>query len=150
MGSEADEARLAAAVEAAYADGYRVFVSGMAIGFDLAAAEAVVHLRSSRPDTQLVAAVPFEGQAAGYSASDRSRYDVLMAAADETVVLATRYSHGCYFRRDEWMVERSGRLICYYDASLGGRGAGTRYTVKYALVQGLEIVNLYRDEATLF
>ncbi|MDR2912136.1 MAG: DUF1273 domain-containing protein [Alistipes sp.] len=168
----ADEGRLAAAVEQAVGDGYRVFVSGMAPGFDLAAAEAVVRCRSERvrgadfsggasggghsSDIRLVAAVPFARQAAGYSDVDRARYEALLAAADEVCVLAEGYSHGCYFRRDEWMVERASRLICWYDGGAGGSrasgasGSGTRYTVRRALAAGLDIVNVFRDPDTLF
>jgi uncharacterized phage-like protein YoqJ len=139
-------ARLEAALDAAFADGYRVFISGMAAGFDLAAAEAVVQLKTSHSDVRLVAAIPFLGQSVGYNADDRRRYDDLVGAADEVRVLADRYSHGCYWRRDDWMVERSRRIVCWYDGSSGG----TRYTVRRALACGLEIVNTYRDPAALF
>lgn len=141
-----DEARLAAAVQAAFDDGYRTFVSGMAPGFDLAAAEAVVRLRVRGAEIGLVAAIPFAGQSSGYSAIDRDRYDALLSAADRTVMLAERYSHGCYWRRDDWMVERSGRIICWYD----GSNSGTRYTVRRALAHGLEIVNIFRAPGSLF
>jgi uncharacterized phage-like protein YoqJ len=141
-----DEARLGAALEAAWVDGYRVFISGMASGFDLAAAEAVVRLRSLHAGVRLVAAIPFRGQPVGYTAVDKRRYDDLVGAADEVRVLADRYSHGCYWRRDDWMVERSRRIVCWYDGSSGG----TRYTVRRALARGLETVNIWRDPAALF
>jgi uncharacterized phage-like protein YoqJ len=144
--SPADGARLSAALESAWADGYRVFVSGMAPGFDLAAAEAVVALGLVRRGVKLIAAIPFSGQASGYTAADKSRYEALLKLADEVRVLEERYSHGCYYRRDEWMVERSGRLVCWYDGSSGG----TRYTVRRALKAGLEIVNTFRATDSLF
>lgn len=150
-GTEADELRLTEAVEAAIDDGYRTFISGMAPGFDLAAAQAVVHFRDLQPDVRLIAAIPFARQASKYTAADLARYEALLAAADEVTVLAEGYSHGCYYRRDEWMVARSGRIVCWYD---GGRtpksSSGTRYTVRRALKEGLEIVNLFRSESTLF
>ncbi len=139
-----DEARLAAALESAWADGYRVFISGMAPGFDLAAAEAV--LRIKRPDIELVAAIPFLGQPHGYTADDRRRYDMLLDAADEVHILSDHYSHGCYYQRDDWMVDRSSRIICWYDGSRGG----TRYTVRRALKAGLDVVNVFRDPDSLF
>ena len=148
MVAQEDEARLAAAVEAAFGDGYRTFVSGMAPGFDLAAAEAAVRLRDTRADLRFVAAIPFARQAAGYSADDRFRYEALVAAADEVLILEAGYTHGCYYRRDEWMVERSGRIICWYD---GGKGSsGTRYTVRRAVKAGLEVVNIFRADGMLF
>ncbi len=149
--SPGDEARLAGALEAAFDDGYRTFVSGMAPGFDLAAAEAVVRLREQGvlgDGARLVAAIPFRGQPRGYTADDRRRYDTLLEAADEVRVLAERYSHGCYYRRDEWMVERSGRIICWYDST--GGNSGTRYTVRRALSARLEVVNIFRADGTLF
>ena len=192
----ADESRLQAAVEAAVADGFRIFVTGMATGFDLAAAEAVLRLReklragqpaeaalheklhsglpekssaewsadsgsrekspaglpeirnTQRPDIQLIAAIPFAGQAAGYSPEERERYDAILAAADRIDTLAEGYSHGCYYRRDEWMVDRSSRLICWYNARY--RASGTRHTVRAAKAAGLEIVNIFRLQDTLF
>ncbi len=144
--SPGDEARLAAALVSAMDDGYRMFISGMAPGFDLAAAEAVLGLRGS--GARLVAAIPFRGQPRGYTADDRRRYDALLESADEVRVLAERYSHGCYYRRDEWMVDRSARVICWYDSTAGN--SGTRYTVRRALKAGLEIVNIFRAGGTLF
>lgn len=141
-----DEARLTEALETAYRDGYRVFISGMAEGFDLAAAEAVLSLRERRPDVALIAAVPFRRQAAKFSATDKPRYTAVLAAADEVAVLSEYYSYGCYYERDDWMVCRSSRLVCWYDGSDGG----TRYTVRSALADKLNIVNIYRKPGTLF
>ncbi|MBR5282008.1 MAG: DUF1273 family protein, partial [Alistipes sp.] len=50
----ADE-RLAALLEELYGRGYRRFLTGMAWGFDLAAAEAVIRLKQSHEDVQLIA-----------------------------------------------------------------------------------------------
>ncbi len=166
-GSPEDEARLAEAVQAAYAAGYRIFISEMAQGFDLAAAEAVLRLRGSLPDVRLICAVPFARQTHNFPPADLARHDAVIAAADEAKVLSERYSHGCYYRRDDWMVERSGRIICWYDGGRGssrthtdsaptnsprtrtgsgsGSGSGTRYTVRRAVAAGLEVVNLFRD-----
>ena len=49
------------AVGAAYARGCRTFLSGMAVGFDLAAAEAVLECRAVCPGLRLVAVIPFKG-----------------------------------------------------------------------------------------
>ncbi len=142
-----DEARLATAVETAWNDGYRIFISGMASGFDLAAAEAVVGMRSVMPGLRLIAAVPFVGQPREYSPVDLARYEALLSVADEVCVLSERYYPGCYYRRDDWMVERSGRIVCWYD----GHASGTRYTVRRAVAAGLEVVNLFREpDALLF
>jgi uncharacterized phage-like protein YoqJ len=140
------EDKLAEAIETAYTDGYRLFISGMAQGFDLAAAEAVLRAKESHSEISLLAAVPFRGQARGFSAGDKARYEAVLTACDEVVVLREHYTHGCYWDRDDWMVARSSRVICWYD----GSGGGTRYTVRAALAAALDIVNLYSSPDTLF
>ena len=62
-----------------YARGFRNFLSGMAVGFDLAAAEAVLELRERAPGVRLVAAVPFRGQEMRFSPADRERFRRVLA-----------------------------------------------------------------------
>ena len=72
------------AVGAAYARGCRTFLSGMAVGFDLAAAEAVLECRAVCPGLRLVAVIPFKGQAVRFSAGDRARFERVAAAAENS------------------------------------------------------------------
>lgn len=87
-------AALAAAIRGLHAHGFRTFLCGMAVGFDLAAAEAVLELRDSLPGLRLVAVVPFGGQEARFSHADRVRYRAAMASADDAVVLSPVYHAG--------------------------------------------------------
>ena len=74
---------LRAAVYRLWSEGFRFFLSGMACGFDLAAAEAVLALRGECAGMELVAVVPFAGQPDSFSDADKRRYaDVLAAAGD--------------------------------------------------------------------
>ena len=125
-------------VERFYARGFRIFLNGMAVGFDLAAAEAVLHCRARRPDIRLVAVIPFEGQETTFSEEDRRRYRQVRAAADEVVVLAPAYRRGCYAVRNDFLVDCAGAVVAWYDGSPGG----TRYTWRRALRCGLEAANL--------
>ena len=52
---------LSRAVFTAYEEGFRHFISGMCVGFDLWAAEIVSELRDTHPDILLEAALPFDG-----------------------------------------------------------------------------------------
>lgn len=137
---EADAALAAALVEL-YAEGFRVFVSGMALGFDLAAAEAVLALRDSCPDVQLVCAVPFEGQERRYPTAEQERYRRVRAQADRSDIVCEAYSPDCYARRNDLLVECAAVLVAWYDGSAGG----TRYTVRRAKRHGLRIVGLYEE-----
>ena len=136
-------AALQRAVETLYAEGCRTFLSGMAAGFDLAAAEAVLACRSTMPELRLIAVVPFRGQENRYPTAERERYRRILAAADETVVLAPAYRTGCYLVRNDYLVAHAATLVAWYDGSPGG----TRYTVQRALHRRLEFIQLHRPEA---
>lgn len=137
---ECDDA-LRAVVEELYARGFRAFWSGMAQGFDLAAAETALALREELPELRLYCAVPFPGQADRFPSTDRIRYARILDRADEVEIIARRYDPRCYLRRDEFMVERSSAVVAWFD---GGKG-GTRYTWEYARRHGVERINLWRD-----
>ncbi len=134
-------AALAATVGELYAEGFRVFISGMAAGFDLAAAEAVLALRDSCPAIRLVCAVPFEGQERRYPAGEKERYRRVLERADERVVVCGGYRPDCYARRNDYLVDHASVLVSWYDGSAGG----TRYTVRRAARRGLRILPLYRE-----
>ena len=128
-----------------YARGFRNFLSGMAVGFDLAAAEAVLELRERAPGVRLVAAVPFRGQEMRFSPADRERFRRVLAAADHSVTLSPYYHAGCYAVRNNYLVEHAALLVAWYDGSPGG----THYTVRRALGRGLEFINLHAHPAAL-
>jgi uncharacterized phage-like protein YoqJ len=143
---EAD-ALLETTIRDLYAQGKRIFWSGMACGFDLAAAACVVALREELPGLELGCAIPCPNQAAHYSAPDRARYEQLLAVADRVELICERKETHCYLIRDRWMVDRSTVLVAWYR---GVRG-GTRYTWSYASRRLLQRINLWAltNEATL-
>ena len=214
-------AALRATVGELYARGFRTFLCGMAMGFDLAAAEAVLACRDSQtasalspaaasaaafpsaaasaavppasvlspaaasaaafpsvaasaavppasafspavdsvsaffpephsphtpmPGLRLVAVIPFRGQESRFPAADRERFRRVLAAADHSVTLSPSYHAGCYAVRNNYLVEHAALLVAWYDGSPGG----THYTVRRALVRGLEFINLHPHSAAL-
>lgn len=188
-------AALRATVGELYARGFRTFLCGMAMGFDLAAAEAVLACRDSEtgsafspaafpastlapaassasafpaamvsasvfspasapdphslhmpmPGLRLVAVIPFRGQESRFPAADRERFRRVLAAADHSVTLSPSYHAGCYAVRNNYLVEHAALLVAWYDGSPGG----THYTVRRALVRGLEFINLHPHSAAL-
>lgn len=137
----------------------------MAMGFDLAAAEAVLACRDSEtgsafspasapdphfpytpmPGLRLVAVIPFRGQESRFPAADRERFRRVLAAADHSVTLSPSYHAGCYAVRNNYLVEHAALLVAWYDGSPGG----THYTVRRALGRGLEFINLHPHPAAL-
>lgn len=134
---EADAA-LHALLRRLYAEGFRTFLCGMAVGFDLAAAEAVVALRTECADVHLVAVIPFAEQAARFSVGARRRYEQVVAAADERILLSSTYHAGCYRVRNDYLVDHASVLVAWYN----GTGGGSQQTFLHALHRGLRIENL--------
>ena len=135
---EAD-ALLLRAVAELHAAGVRTFLSGMAGGFDLAAAEAVLAFRAAHPGVRLTAVVPFRGQERRFPPRDRARFERILRAADEVLILAEHYHPACYHARNDFLVAHAATLVTWYDGSAGG----TRYTVERALACGRRIVHLH-------
>jgi len=122
------------AVLEAIEHGFNTFFTGMAEGFDIIAAEEVLALRGEGKTIYLIAVNPYDD---GRNHSDR--FNSIIEQADDSVTLNGKYSRGAYYIRNEYMVDNSSRLICYYD----GRYGGTEYTVDYANKKGLTIINLW-------
>ena len=62
-----------------YAMGIRNYYCGMAIGFDMLAAEVVLSLRSELPYLKLIAVVPFKEQSARWNYQEQARYKRLLS-----------------------------------------------------------------------
>jgi len=139
---QADEL-LTHTLEALYRRGYRRFLSGMAAGFDLAAAEAVVELRRRHADAELVCVIPFPEHPNRFPRAERRRYDTLLHEADERICVSERYAPNCYALRNDCLVDNASYIVAYYDGSPSG---GTNYTVRRAHRQHLPVENLYPDE----
>ena len=59
----------------------------------------------------------------------------LLSKADEVICLADEYRKGCLQRRNEYMVDHSGKLIAVVSDYRSGTGA----TIRYAEKQGIEV-----------
>ncbi len=126
-------------VFSAYGFGCRRFYSGMAMGFDIIAAETVLELKRIKPDVSLCCAIPFRGQNNSYSADWNERYNKILELADEIIYVCDGYSRGCYAKRNKYMVDNSDVVITWFD----GRPGGTANTVKYAKDIGRAVINLF-------
>lgn len=138
--------RISRAVELAVDHGYGTFLCGMARGFDLVAGEQVLELKEKRigfDRVKLIAVLPYQH----HNFSGCVWGDIhqrILSRAHETVTLSPNYYSRAFHDRNKYMVERSGRIICYYD----GQSGGTAHTVGLAEDKGLEIVNLFEPTNT--
>ena len=126
LGDDFSKSRLKKTIEGLIKEGVENFYNGMAIGFDLIAAECVLSLRRKYPQVKLIACVPCYGQEKYFSDADKKRYVKILKKANETVILADHYYQGCMQNRDKYMVEHAEVMIAYCKKTTGGAA----YTVK--------------------
>ena len=110
------------------------FISGMARGVDIWAAEIVLRIRDEGKRIHLICAVPFEGFEKNWSDDWKRRYIEVMRKADIVKFVCKGYSRACFQIRNEWMVDHSARVIAVYN----GKPGGTRNTITYAEARQIE------------
>lgn len=126
-------------IRRAYAYGYRVFLSGSAMGVDIWAGEIIYRLKEDLPFIQCHIYMPYEGQANHWNDEWRKRYFNLHEVSDEVYCLQFDYTSDCMHKRNRVMVDKSSRVIAVHDGTQKG---GTAYTIGYAKEKGIEIVTL--------
>ena len=102
-------------------NGVTHFITGMAIGVDMFAAEIVLGLKSAYNGITLECAIPCETQAEKWSEALRDRYYDIAAKCDKETLLQQRY-----------MVDQADYIIAVWN----GKPSGTGKTVQYAQQQG--------------
>ena len=155
--------RLQTMVPRAIDNGFTRFISGMALGVDTWAAEAVLKLHVSSSGIILVSAVPFTGQCNPWPAQARTRWLGTLKEADQ-IYLASEGRFVLYpefyklfrttpleplpghiasrllQRRNEWMVDQCDTLFAVWDGKEGGTG---KTVDEYALAQGKRVVQFH-------
>ena len=75
-------------IENAYNMGYRYFLCGMAMGFDLMAAEAALSLKSRLKELKLIAVIPHPDQTKLWDEKDKELYDKIYKKANRRILLS--------------------------------------------------------------
>ena len=122
----------------AVADGLNVFITGMARGVDIWAAQIVLMLREEGYDVKLMCACPYDGFKRGWSRGWQKAYREILAAADFVKYVCSGYSRACFQIRNEWMVNHSTRVIAVFN----GEKSGTKNTIDYAMKVGVPVVRI--------
>ena len=120
-------------IRQAIADGFSVFISGMARGVDIWAAEIVLRLRNAGEAIRLICACPYQGFERGWKQSWQDRYNAILSAADLVRYICPGYSRSCFQQRNEWMVDHAARVIAVWN----GQPSGTKNTIDYAMKVGV-------------
>lgn len=120
-------------------NGVTGFISGMALGVDVYAAEILLGLKAQHPQITLECAVPCENQAEKWREADRARYYNIIHRSDRETILQTQYTPDCMQRRNQYMVDHSDVVIAVWN----GKPSGTGNTVSYAKQQGKTVVVIH-------
>lgn len=109
-------------------------ISGMALGWDEAFAEAALEV-----GIPLVAAVPFEGHDSRWPPESRRRIEILLSKAAAIHIVSDTPGSRAMQQRNEWMVHRAHKMCALWDGSWGG----TFNCLKYAKKVGRPFDNLW-------
>lgn len=129
---------LETAIDNAISDGYVTFITGMAEGVDIWAAEIVLEKKKENKDLHLICAVPhprFEKRRSEY---EKERYENIIKNADYVTTISDNYYRACYQKRNIWMVNHSSLVIAVFN----GTASGTKNTVDYARKTSVRVVNI--------
>jgi len=98
-------------------------ISGMALGWDQAWAEAAIELY-----IPVIAAVPFAGQESVWPPAQRDRYARLLKLCQRVEVITPGvYAPWKMQTRNKWMSDRCDELVALWDGSEGGTANCIRY-----------------------
>ena len=123
-----------------YNKGHRTFLCGMAIGFDLLAAETLIDLKEKHKDIIIVACIPFIGQENRFCPTDKARYNKVINEVNSKVIIARSFSKQSYLLRNLYMLEHSSIVITYFDTNI--KKGGTFFTYNKAIKMGKEDRNI--------
>ena len=130
-----------------YHAGYRYFIAGGALGFDMLAETEVLRAARFDDEIKLILALPCRDQTArwegmpGYLEHLR-RYKQILGMADHVVYLQDFYTDTCMRERNRFMVDLSSVCVAYCS---GHAHSGASQTCRMALESGLELRNLWSE-----
>ena len=129
-------ARLEAEIKQAVDREFTTFLSGMAKGVDIVAAEIVLRLREGDDRLKLICALPHPGFGLHWGGGWTERFQRVLAQADLERTICPSFSYTSYQARNEWMCRHSALVIAVFN----GEPGGTKNTLDYARRIGVPCV----------
>lgn len=110
-------------------------ISGMALGWDQAFAQAAINA-----NIPFVAAVPFSGQEGKWPSASQDTYKIILSKAQQ-VVIVSRGGYAAYKMqvRNCWLVDNSDAVLALWNGTAGG----TANCIAYAKSQNKRIINIW-------
>lgn len=99
------------AIDDAISNGYTVFITGMAVGTDVWAAEIIINKKENNEKLKLVCALPYPNFDRKRNDEEKKQYKKILDNADEVIGISQHYFRSCFQKRNSWMVDRSSLVI---------------------------------------
>ena len=141
LGEKEIKPLLEKAIDKAISEGFVTFITGMAMGTDIWAAEIVLDRKKKNKNLHLICALPHPGFENRRNFTEKIRFSKIIKKADLVKEINDHYFTGCYQVRNEWMVDRSNLVIAVFN----GQKSGTKNTVDYAIEKGININNVLQN-----
>lgn len=117
--------------------GIDTFITGMASGYDLLAANAVVSDPDFGEGARIICALPYAQQLDDIKLPDERRiYRSLLERAELIVCVSNKQNKNCFRERNQFMVDHSSYLVAYVNEKSGSR-SGSMMTCNMAAKAGL-------------
>ena len=141
LGEKEIKPLLEKAIDEAISEGFVTFITGMAMGTDIWAAEIVLDRKKKNKNLHIICALPHPGFESRRNFTEKIRFSKIIKKADLVKEINDHYFTGCYQVRNEWMVDRSNLVIAVFN----GQKSGTKNTVDYAIKKGININNVLQN-----
>ena len=118
----------------------RYFGVGGAVGFDMLAAEYLIHLKQHQErQIKIISVLPYPDwrETEDWTDQLRLRENWILRNCDKVVYVRPEYEKSVFLLRDRTLVDGSAYCVSYCNRP----HTGTAYTVKYALSRGVKVFN---------
>lgn len=131
-------------IQEAYTNGYKHFMVGGALGFDMIVLEELIKYKKEHitRDVKFTVevAIPFKNHNEKWSIHDIIKFENLLDYTNKITYTSNSYDETCYSIRNKYMVDRSDKLIVYWKPNTYG---GTFNAMKHGEDKGIFIENIY-------
>ena len=114
------------------------FGVGGARGFDMLAAEYMIHVREKiKNRVRVISVRPYPGYMDAWPEEEKRWQEEIIRKSDKVVRISRENYPGVFYERDRELVDGSGHVISCCRRITGG----TAYTVRCAMEQGIPVMN---------
>lgn len=116
------------------------FISDMSLGFGIYAAGIILSLKPIYSDITLECVLPYEEQAAHWTADQRDKYFSIIENCDKEIILQKHYTGICIEKNQRYMIDNSAFVLSLQNSNNSGK------IFQYAESKNKQITSINPDE----